>query len=103
MQKCFSNNVNKNRRKSDCVDNDERDMKQLAFQNHFSDLHNDLRASLSDQPEKQPEKRNGRDRSTSNDNFNLPPLPDFNQDVNNSDDADNYKSNNKLNQQSVPT
>ena len=47
MQKCFSNNIKKNRRNSDCVDNDERDMKMTAYQNHFSELHEDLRASLS--------------------------------------------------------
>jgi hypothetical protein len=94
MQKCFSNNIKKNRRNSDCVDNDERDMKLSVYQNHFSELHEDLRASLSDQPAKNFIQR--RDRSTSNDNFNLPPLPDLDRDVNDLDDSENYKSNNKL-------
>lgn len=70
-------------------------MKMTAYQNHFSELHEDLRASLSDQPSKHFGQR--RDRSTSNDNFNLPPLPDLERDVEDFDDSENYKSNNKLN------
>lgn len=48
MQECFSSNLNRRMKGTDHVDNNERDMKTLAYTAHAGDINDDLRASLSD-------------------------------------------------------
>lgn len=85
----------------------ERDIKQSHYTVHVKGLNEGLRASLSDfnnydnvvEDEHQPKKR---DRSASNENFGLPPLPsdEDNRDhniQNREEDLANYKSNEQIN------
>jgi hypothetical protein len=82
MQECFSNQVpskdaNGRRKSADLIEVGERDIKSKAYAEHNDgDVKTDLRNSLcDDNDEERVFKR--RDRSTSNDNFMLPPLSSF--------------------------
>ena len=99
MQEHFSNQAppkdsNGRRRSADLIEVGERDSKSKAYAENNNDVKNGLRSSLCDENEEdRPFKR--RDRSTSNENFGLPPLSSFDDNRDMMDDGlnQNYKSN----------
>lgn len=108
ITKCFTSNSQGRNKKGqqDIVETNERDIKSSHYTVHVKGLNEGLRASLSDfndydnvqNDDHQPKKR---DRSASNENFGLPPLPSLeeNRDLNNQnrEDLANYKSNEQIN------
>ena len=97
MQECFSSQKSKQKRKSiDYIDDEERERKQSQFQNMVGlsdEIGLNLRESLSDMNEAPVFRR---DRSASNEKFELPPLSDFddNKDMgDNNNLMGNYNSN----------
>jgi hypothetical protein len=94
MQECFSNNQPRRRNSSDLIEIGEREEKTKAYAENNSIVKSELRNSLcDDEQEEEPFKR--RDRSTSNENFGLPPLSSFddNKDLHDNGMNINYKSN----------
>ena len=87
MQECFSSTNN-------ILEQKEREEKTQAYSLEVCEVKEELRHSLSDKEDSKPHKR--RDRSTSNETFNLPPLSSFadNKDLEGDDEmVKNYKSN----------
>ena len=72
----------------------ERDSKNKAYAENNDNVREELRSSLCDENDEQPFKKR-RDRSTSNENFGLPPLSSFDDNKDLMDDGlnQNYKSN----------
>ena len=80
MQECFSSQTsrkdeNGRRKSADLIEIGERESKSKAYAENNDSVKDELRSSLCDEEKEEPFKR--RDRSTSNENFGLPPLSSF--------------------------